>query len=529
MNISVRSSKLNLGQISTLICLFTLSTSLASSATKDTVPVVQSLKVVAEKTDQTAVLLAKSMMTHGSFGPVPIDTKQMLLSLLDATVTRSDRDSLPRRLQLAGGFNGTGGGGGVACFKTKELADSALDESGRLKRDHLASIADFDQFDTFRVIHRDPRRWDEVLKGNFHLRKPLPGEKAESFLRRVLYQNILAFFPLLVERLMAIMVRYPFATWQGVSGTGLPFYPDVDHTLFEDLRKPQNTCIYAPLAIRTVKNSGKAAEQVQYFYDQDLLARVRELSSNDEEYQRWLATLILHEDAYLLARELGAKNADDVRKIIEMTLFDDADMNQIKAEFFQPGAPNANGIDQSIGTLFETPYRELLSSEPELSPWPSKLDLYDAWLKMIRREQELQLEQEKRGCSNHDCMAAGGLLWKSFFSHPEEAKLLTPVEAYFALSPSLSFNNDIASPEALVARSVDPRGALNYSCRRIDFDGILPHSVFTMHAADTNEVKTLDPEVGKILFSKIKAFCQPALADGVSLRSSEVLSPGPRK
>lgn len=466
----------------------------------------QTLQEVSLKTDETAKLLAKELMTQGRFQSPSESERQKTKRILDAIRGENEQQLLPQLLLAEGGFNGSGGGGGLACFSSPEEAEKALDRAGRLNRNFIAKIRDFENFDTFRIIYRDPRRWEEASNGNRHLRMPLKGEQAEAFLRRVLYKNLIPFFPLLVERLIAFLERYPFSSWEAISGKGLPKYPDLDDELLKDLQTEKNPCVYVQLAIRLTE---KPAKKTYFVYDKDLIDFLHGFSADEIEYQHKLAVLILHEATYFLAKELGAPNANQIYRVLEAALFEDADIDQAKDAFFHPDHPSLDYVNQQIGLLFEKHYERLLAEEPSISPWPSKLTLFRAWLKMVRIEKRALQEQEHRGCLQNQCMSGGGALWRYLFNNPSIVAKLSPAEAYFALAPSLSVNNVIPSPEALVSRSIDPRPALTFSCQQISFD---PKTTeYSMHSQDHKLSQTLSREVGKILFSKIHEFCKPAL------------------
>lgn len=74
--------------------------------------------------------------------------------------------------------------------------------------------------------------------------------------------------------------------------------------------------------------------------------------------------------------------------------------------------------------------------------------------------------------------------------------------AYFALAPSLTMRNDLPSPKALISKSLDPRGALSYSCQQISFD-LTKYDKYRMTTIDEKFEFELSKEIGVLLLNKI--------------------------
>lgn len=465
----------------------------------------------ADRAQQTANLLNQNLRAHGALKLATAAERAELQALNDGLKTKQDRAYLPYRL-AANGWNGVGGGGGMACFTNFEDAGAAKDPAGRFRREALSKVVDIVPFDFYRIIASDPKRVRNAQQGISHMRSPREGESAELFLKRVLLIEILPRFPLLAERLIAILDAFPMSSWTPISTPGLPMFQDVQQKTWRSIVTPEMPCVYAQLAIRYVDNQKQSAERVYFAYDKDLVDLMSRISRDKTEFQQRLSFLILHEVTYFLARELGAHGAEQVDDIVELVLFDDADLQQFKIKMYQPQHPSDDILNQAVDEVFAPDYEQVLGQQTIPVNGISQLSLYRTWVSLMRRELVFRRDQEFCGCDGpidipsgrHVCYTGGALLLVRLLGSAEAVENLSDEEAFLSYAPEMSIDGLIPSPEVLVSSSVDGRGHFRAACQNLKtpaawerFQDLLKKDIVTFP----------EPALMSRYFAKVRGFC----------------------
>lgn len=201
---------------------------------------------------------------------------------------------------MAGGFSGTGGGGGIASFanpKDAQRARELIKEGKELPPDLLANA----KIQTL-------EGW-EMQKWGLEPIEASPGASWQIYLAKA-KENLRAVSPIIASKLDLVKDWMSFSDWQGVEN--LPSYKDANpsHNATE-LQVP----IQLALRLSDGNSSGQKGPvlgkvRLKVIFNMQLFERLSPLEQ---------AMLVLHEEFYALGQAIGHESSDHVRPLV--TLF----------------------------------------------------------------------------------------------------------------------------------------------------------------------------------------------------------------
>lgn len=218
--------------------------------------------------------------------------------------------SRPHSPQLApekrGGVR-DGGGSGVVCFGTWEqnISRNAVDDTGQLKMSYRNRVREVWLTDLFEML-QGPH------SGAFNYFKPLPGEPADAYTRRLIQEHIGQYSKRFADLLNEKLNLIPFSNWEA-HPEGLPFVDDIGRTenINATLTRIQHFCSFAQIVRRRfVEDPTRSQRMPLIQYDPlllDLLKKNDSLRRDDFNYQ--MAMLYIHEVIYLYLHGLGHDNS----------------------------------------------------------------------------------------------------------------------------------------------------------------------------------------------------------------------------
>ncbi|MBX9768316.1 MAG: hypothetical protein K2X47_13665 [Bdellovibrionales bacterium] len=252
-----------------------------------------------------------------------------------------------------GGWESSGGGG-VACFDSENdarFAQHDLKNMGFLSvrtRSKIKSVVTLDNWDfvTDRQHGREPVRFinDYLTAKSFPLHRDLLRDLSPKTILKKITKNIEPEIPLFAGRLKLVQENFPISKW--IPSDRIPMVDD---------STPQNpipkNCVRVQIANRFTKSIPERLPETQIFYDQQLFQFLTVLDK---------ALLVNHEHLYLIGKEGGHQNSDQIRKINAFLFSDDV----FQRDPYSQLSTRALRLRQIIGYPFGD-YMRFFLNEPE--------------------------------------------------------------------------------------------------------------------------------------------------------------------
>lgn len=175
--------------------------------------------------------------------------------------------------KVAGGWNGSGGGGGYACFKNKQTLLDSLDELGYLKKDSYESIESFELLDLYEM--HTPPEWTQ--------------QPPREFILRQIRTRIAPLFPIFAQEILEELKHVEKSQFFQVSGAE-PFRDLGSQDLLKE--SPEN-CAHVTWILRLQDNSSHLPFTL-YNTNLKLENRLKILLS-PEDFERKRAVVYLYE------------------------------------------------------------------------------------------------------------------------------------------------------------------------------------------------------------------------------------------
>jgi len=207
-----------------------------------------------------------------------------------------------------GGWNGSGGGGGYACFDNEYDLKNFSSPSDNIKADAYQKITNFHLLDLYL---NTPVIWP----GNESAISP------RQFIEMRIRSRISPFFPILGQELFSRLNEIYNKSWSHFPVE----YPIHDQWAEGTAIKPPPLCTYVTWVLRPqfVK------EKTPVFFlavNGPLENRLKQIFS-PQKFEQQIATLKLHEAIYTILSHLGERNSNNTRGIIDIILKPDSPMN----------------------------------------------------------------------------------------------------------------------------------------------------------------------------------------------------------
>lgn len=199
----------------------------------------------------------------------------------------------------AGGWNGTGGGGGYACFKNKSDLENFRDQDGLIKNESYEKIVSFQLLDLYQMV--SPVQWSE--------NDITPKEFIENRIRT----RITPISPILSDLILSHF-KMSEKKWSYI-----PFdLPIHDQGAPQTIIAPPPLCGYVTWVMRPqyIKEQGP----IFFLAANSLLEkRLKEILS-PVEFEQQKQTLKLHEAIYTILSQFGERDSNNTRGLVEISL-----------------------------------------------------------------------------------------------------------------------------------------------------------------------------------------------------------------
>ncbi len=235
--------------------------------------------------------------------PLPFDQRTIEALRAQSERLRPGRRPESRMIHLAGGIStGSGGGGGIACFRSEQDAERALDQSGRLRPGAEALI-------TRMYVHDylNPRG------GISHMVRPRSNESAASFLYRHIQENIAPIHPTFADKLNDLVAAVDPRLW--IHRASLPLIQDTGYADFRSgAVQGCSSSRYVQMALRYEMPQRGRLSRIVIEADYRLMELLYKTLPREEAVLNE-AMLILHEALYNFVMETGSW---DSTRVFEM-------------------------------------------------------------------------------------------------------------------------------------------------------------------------------------------------------------------
>lgn len=209
----------------------------------------------------------------------------------------------PMSLHSQGGWNGTGGGGGLACYANEEVLNSNLHPDGRAKWGWLNDIQSFQMLELY-----DAEESVQWPAGDFD---------PAALIRERILSRLAPTFPVLSESLLAELESIGQAPW-----FELPTLSVLrDYGPLVSGKKPPKNCLYAQWAHR-YQNTEMQVPVSVLALNKSLDDRLRELLG-PREYRIQRTVLNLHEAISGIFLQRGLKDSGYTRSLIDLLLMNE--------------------------------------------------------------------------------------------------------------------------------------------------------------------------------------------------------------
>ena len=235
---------------------------------------------------------------------------------------------------FSGGWNGSGGGGGLACFETEEAMKPWILPNGKAKHGWLDAIKNFQMLDLY----------DMEVQAEW----PSENVDLQEFLSARIRERLEATMPVLSEALLANYnlavnaIWFPMPTLSLIGDAG---------PLISGKPEPRN-CIYGQWAER-FQNSATQTAVYLIAYNESLDNRLKAILS-PREYQIQKAVLVLHEAVYGALYHTGLRDAGYVRYLMNVLLMPDSEFKAAVISSANNGLFTHLWIGQILSVLVST-------------------------------------------------------------------------------------------------------------------------------------------------------------------------------
>lgn len=207
-----------------------------------------------------------------------------------------------------GGWNGSGGGGGYACFKNERDLKTFREPDGTIKPESYQNITKFHLLDLY---INTPVIWPT-------LESQLTPKK---FIEERIQTRISPFFPTLGQALLYRINEIDQKSWS--------YFP-VEYPIYDQWAEgtninPPPLCTYVTWVLRPQY----VKEKKPFFFlavNAPLEKRLKVLLTT-QEFEQQLATLKLHEAIYTILSHLGERDSNNTRGLIDIILKPEAPKN----------------------------------------------------------------------------------------------------------------------------------------------------------------------------------------------------------
>lgn len=216
---------------------------------------------------------------------------------------KQSRNEPNRPTQMAGGWNGSGGGGGLTCFDTKEEFEAASNGRGHLRSDAISRITNFKIFDLVDTDHTPD--W------------PHDDSSPADFIKERIRVRLGKTLPILATVLTDSFELARKSIW--TPEADLEVFPDVGPSSAGHL--PKENCAYVQWAFRVQDNHESlfSSPEYQIKYNKSLDDRLQEILS-PREYNIQKTVLTLHESVYSHLALHGRRDSGSTRSLIDYLL-----------------------------------------------------------------------------------------------------------------------------------------------------------------------------------------------------------------
>lgn len=386
-----------------------------------------------------------------------------------------------KQLSAEGGIS-DGGGTAVACFKSKEIADKAMDSHGRLQENYRNQIISLSTTEMF----------------NRYISFPVErNETATDYLQRVININIRPLSERFAEKLIkSIQLVSNFESWSVKKS--LPFVNDLGHDPHLQNKMDINVQCKIVQVIRRTQMSLRPIPQLRFDFDQDLFDRLgtegfQETVDNLQSIFGNLKTLnqailILHEAVYIMAMELKQLDSSKTRRLTSL-LLDKNFFLGLNADYFSTEGRATAFADTLFATGFDfyqflfqdlshNPSEAVRVSEVKLErikSYPSVRSFID---KLWQSEGMQKLFHSRYGGANPLRASMPGWMLMGEIEKMAKIHPLTPVEAFLILG----YANEVRL-DSLYLPELDDSDSVKRICKnaeissRVGFDAFVPQAI----------------------------------------------------